>query len=163
MIDASGLHPHPAYRIFGMGRVSCRFCIMSSMPDMLAASAQPESHDLYRQMVQLEIDSSFAFQGARWLGDIAPHLLPSEMVKGLFFAKNRAALRKQIEARITKPMLYVKGWPTRMLTNDEAEILANVRNEVTELYGFNSQHLTVDGIHERYADLLEERARKEAA
>ena len=163
MIDASGLHPHPAYRVFGMGRVSCRFCIMSSMPDMLAASAQPESHDLYRQMVQLEIDSSFAFQGARWLGDIAPQLLTPDMAKALAFAKNRAALRKHIEGRITKPMLYVKGWPTRMLTNDEAEILASVRNEVTELYGFSSQHLTIDGIHERYAALLEEKARKEAA
>ncbi|MDA5627821.1 MULTISPECIES: phosphoadenosine phosphosulfate reductase family protein [Agrobacterium] len=163
MIDASGLHPHPAYRIFGMGRVSCRFCIMSSMPDMLAASAQPESHDLFRQMVQLEIDSSFAFQGARWLGDVAPQLLSPEMAKGLAFAKNRAALRKDIEARITKPMLYVKGWPTRMLTNDEADILANVRNEVTQLYGFQSRHLTIDGIHERYAALLEEKAAKEAA
>lgn len=163
MIDASDLHPHPAYRIFGMGRVSCRFCIMSSMPDMLAASAQPESHDLFRQMVQLEIDSSFAFQGARWLGDVAPQLLSPEMTRALAFAKNRAALRKDIEARITKPMLYVKGWPTRMLTNDEAEILASVRNEVTELYGFNSRHLTIDEIHERYAALLEEKAAKEAA
>lgn len=80
MIDGAGLQPHPAYRKFGMGRVSCRFCIMSSLPDLFAASAQPESHDLYRQMVQLEIDSSFAFQGARWLGDIAPDILPPEVV-----------------------------------------------------------------------------------
>lgn len=162
MIDASGLHPHPAYRVFGMGRVSCRFCIMSSLPDLFAASAQEESHALFRQMVQLEIHSSFAFQGARWLGDIAPEILPSEMVIALSRAKQRAAQRKEIEARITKPMLYVKGWPTRMLTDDEAEILASVRNRVTELYGFRSQHLTVDGIHERYAALLDEKARKEA-
>ncbi len=163
MIDASGLRPHPAYRRFGMGRVSCRFCIMSSMPDMIAASAQPESHDLYRQMVQLEIDSSFAFQGARWLGDVAPHLLSSEMVKGLYFAKNRAALRKQIEAQITKPMLYVKGWPTRMLTDAEADLMASVRRQVSDLYGFKADCLDVSSIHERYAFLLEEKARKAAA
>jgi hypothetical protein len=114
-------------------------------------------------MVQLEIDSSFAFQGARWLGDVAPHLLPPDMLDAFSAAKQRATARKEIESRITKPMLYVKGWPTRMLTDDEAETLATVRNTVTELYGFNAHHLTVDSIHERYASLLEEKARKEAA
>lgn len=163
LIDSSGLQPHPAYRIFGMGRVSCRFCIMSNIADMTAASGQAESHDLYRQMVQLEIDSCFAFQGARWLGDVAPHLLTPEGRDALAAAKQRAIQRKEIEARITKPMLYVKGWPTRMLTNEEAEILADVRNQVSYLYGFQSQHLTVDTIHERYAALLEEKSRKAAA
>jgi len=163
MIDASGLHPHPAYRIFGMGRVSCRYCIMSSMADMIAASAQPESHDLYRQMVQLEIDSSFAFQGARWLGDVAPQLLSPDMTRSLAFAKNRAVLRKHIEAQITKPMLYVKGWPTRMLTNEEADLLASVRQQVSNLYGFKSDCLDVPSIHERYGFLLAENARKAAA
>jgi 3'-phosphoadenosine 5'-phosphosulfate sulfotransferase (PAPS reductase)/FAD synthetase len=163
IIDNSGLHPHPAYRIFGMGRVSCRFCIMSNIADLTAASAQPESHDLYRQMVQLEIDSSFAFQGSRWLGDVAPHLLTSEMVKGLHFAKNRAALRKHIEAQITKPMLYVKGWPTRMLTDAEANLMASVRRQVSDLYGFRSDCLDVSSIHECYAFLLDEKTRKAAA
>ncbi len=162
MIDRSGLEAHPAYRIFGMGRVSCRFCIMSNIADMTAASGQAESHDLFRKMVQLEIDSSFAFQGARWLGDVAPHLLTPAMLDAFSAAKQRAAARKEIEARITKPMLYVKGWPTRMLTDDEAEILATVRNTVTELYGFNALHLTVDSIHERYASLLDEKSRKAA-
>lgn len=163
MIGSSGLHPHPAYRIFGMSRVSCRFCIMSNLADMVAAAAQEESHQLYRNMVQLEIDSSFAFQGARWLGDIAPHLLTPEMQEGLALARHRAILRKEIESTITKPMLYVKGWPTRMLTDDEAEILALARYKISEIYRFKSQHLTVDSIHQRYAELLDEKARKEAA
>lgn len=163
MIDDSGLHPHPAYRIFGMSRVSCRFCIMSNLADLIAASGQDESHHLYRTMVSLEIDSGFAFQGARWLGDIAPQLLPPEMRDAHEQAKVKAARRVQIEKQITKPMLYVKGWPTRMLTADEAEIMCSVRNEITELYGFNSDCLTVDSIHQRYADLLDEKARKEAA
>lgn len=160
LIDASGLHPHPAYRVFGMSRVSCRFCIMSALGDLIAASGQSESHDLYRNMVALEIASGFAFQGARWLGDIAPHLLTSEGRDGLAGAKEKARRRSEIEKRITKPMLYVKGWPTRMLTNDEADILARVRSEVTELYGFHSRHLTPDSVHERYAELLAQKQQK---
>ncbi|KAA3510116.1 phosphoadenosine phosphosulfate reductase family protein [Agrobacterium rosae] len=163
MIDESGLHPHPAYRLFGMSRVSCRWCIMSSLPDMIAATKPDEGHNLYRQMVRLEIDSSFAFQGARWLGDIAPHLLSEEMRERLAEAKHRAILRKRIEGQLTKAMLYVKGWPTRMLTDDEAEILASVRFKINGIYGFPDTFSTIDSIHERYAGLLEEKSRKAAA
>lgn len=163
VIDSSGLQPHPAYRIHGMTRVSCRFCIMSSVADLTAASAVEESNDIYRRMVKLEVDSSFAFQGSRWLGDVAPHLLPGDLKEALAEAQKRAVLRREIEGRVTKPMLYVKGWPTRMLTNDEAEILATVRNQVTELYGFASSCLTVDSIHQRYAQLLDEKSASDAA
>ncbi len=41
-LDFWGIEPHPAYRQFGLSRVSCRFCIMSSLPDLVAAAAQPE-------------------------------------------------------------------------------------------------------------------------
>ncbi|WP_457813966.1 phosphoadenosine phosphosulfate reductase family protein [Sinorhizobium meliloti] len=157
-----GLSAHMAYATFGMSRVSCRYCIMSNIDDLKAASAQEEARPLYRRMVQLEIDSSFAFQGSRWLGDIAPQLLSEEMREALALARHRAILRKDIEGQITKPMLYVKGWPTRMLTDDEAAILSSVRNKVTEIYGFESQCLTVDSIHQRYADLMSERDRRAA-
>lgn len=163
LIDSSGLQPHPAYRIFGMGRVSCRFCIMSNIADMTAASGQAESHDLYRQMVQLEIDSSFAFQGARWLGDVAAHILTPESRDALAVAKQRAIDRKEIEARITKPMLYVKGWPTRMLTDDEADILAGVRRSVADLYGFEPRFIDRHSIHARYVELIDARAGKAVA
>lgn len=153
-IDASGLHPHPAYRVFGMGRVSCKFCIMSSLPDMVAAAAQPESHDLYRQMVGLEADSTFAFQGARWLSDLAPHLMSSELSARVASAKRNAARRLEAEERITKPMLYVKGWPTRMLTDDEADILASVRTEVAEIFGWTATFADRASIHRRYAELM---------
>ena len=71
VLDARGVAPHPADRQLGLSRVSCRFCIMSSLADLRAASCQPETHDLYRRMVDLERRSPFAFQGARWLGDVA--------------------------------------------------------------------------------------------
>lgn len=156
-----GVVTHVAYHL-GMSRVSCRYCIMSNLDDLTVATRQEEAQPLYRRMVQLEIDSSFAFQGSRWLGDIAPQLLSEEMREALALARHRAILRKDIEGQITKPMLYVKGWPTRMLTDDEAEILSSVRHKVTEIYGFQSQCLTVDSIHQRYADLMSERDRRAA-
>ncbi len=163
LIDESGLEPHPAYRVFGMSRVSCRWCIMSSLADMTAAAQQTEGHDLYRRMVRLEINSGFAFQGARWLGDVAPGLLSAEMQRELAHAKEKAAQRVAIEKQITKDMLYVSGWPLRMLTDDEAEILACVRTQVSQLYGFNATCLDVKSIHSRYASLLFEKERRAAA
>jgi 3'-phosphoadenosine 5'-phosphosulfate sulfotransferase (PAPS reductase)/FAD synthetase len=159
-IDQSGLRPHPAYREFKMSRVSCRFCIMSNISDMQAAAIQPESHDLYHRMVQLEVDSTFGFQGSRWLADVAPQLVQHLAVDA---AKSRARARVELEKRITKAMLYVKGWPTRMLTDDEADILAGVRTEMSELFGFNAQHLTRESIHARYAELTSEKERRLAA
>lgn len=153
-IDGSGMDPHPAYRQFGMSRVSCRFCIMSNIDDMVAAAAQPEAHDLYRQQVTLEADSTFAFQGSRWLGDVAPHLLGNELADRLALAKVKAARRVTAEKRLTKDMLYVKGWPTRMLTDAEADILAEVRVEVADIIGLQPTFTDRASIHQRYADLM---------
>lgn len=162
-IDGNGLHPHPAYRMFGMSRVSCRFCIMSNLADLTAASAQPEAHDLYRRMVALECESTFAFQGSRWLGDIASHLLDAIGRAHLAEAKDGAARRVAAEKRITKDMLYVKGWPTRMLTDSEADLLAEVRREISALFNFNSIGLDRAGVHARYAELLAAKSTKVAA
>ncbi|MDI7924574.1 phosphoadenosine phosphosulfate reductase family protein [Ferirhizobium litorale] len=161
-IDGTGMSPHPAYRAFGMSRVSCRFCIMSNLDDLGAAAAQEESHELLRRMVALECDSGFAFQGARWLGDVAPQVLGAELEQRLVDAKERAAARSSIEAQVTAEMLYVKGWPTRMLTDEEADLLAAVRGGVTALYGFQSRFLARDEIHGRYAELIEARETREA-
>jgi hypothetical protein len=83
---------HEAYWKWGMSRVSCIFCILASLADLVAASKNSEHHDLYREMVWLEIISAFSFQPERWLGDIAPHLLPDEMKEGLAEAKRKAQL-----------------------------------------------------------------------
>ncbi|TPN34774.1 phosphoadenosine phosphosulfate reductase family protein [Mesorhizobium sp. B1-1-6] len=161
-IDRHGLHPHPAYRGFGMSRVSCRFCIMSNLADIAAAAAQPEAHDLYRRMVGLESTSSFGFQGARWLGDIAPHLLDAGALQRFADGKIKALHRIAAEARIAPGMLYVKGWPTRMLTDAEADILAETRSRITNLFGFSSACLDRASIHHRYSELLAEHERRAA-
>jgi 3'-phosphoadenosine 5'-phosphosulfate sulfotransferase (PAPS reductase)/FAD synthetase len=159
-IDARGLAPHPAYRQFGLSRVSCRFCIMSSLADLTAATAQTETHDLYRETVGLECRSTFAFQGSRWLGDIAPHLLGDRLRDALTVAKEKARRRVEAERRITKPMLYVKGWPTRMLSDAEADTLAEVRTEVSGMLGLRSRCLDRASIHARYAELIAIRSSK---
>lgn len=160
-IDDAGLDPHPAYRRWGMSRVSCRFCIMQNLGDMTAAAAQPEAHDIYRRMVALEIASSFGFQGGRWLADIAPHLLDETMQEAVLDAKDRAQKRIIAEREISRGMLYVKGWPTRMLTDSEADILAAVRRDVSAIMGFDSSYLTRDSIHARYAELIAAKKEKD--
>lgn len=157
-IAASGLAPHEAYTRLGMSRVSCRFCIMSNASDLAAASAALESHRLYGQMVDIEIASTFGFQGSRWLADVAPQLLSDDVRADVIRSKEKAVQRVALEKLITKDMLYVKGWPTRMLTDDEAATLAKVRRGVSELIGLRSSYLDVPSIHGRYAELMSERA-----
>jgi 3'-phosphoadenosine 5'-phosphosulfate sulfotransferase (PAPS reductase)/FAD synthetase len=162
-IASNGLEVHQAYTEFGMSRVSCRFCIMSNVADIAAAAAVPESQDLYCRMVDLEIASTFAFQGNRWLGDAKPDLLGDDRRAQLANAKERATARVAVEARISKDMRYVAGWPTRMLTDAEAHLLAGTRQRVGDLIGIKPRFLTAVEIHERYAELMAKRELKEAA
>lgn len=154
---------HEAYRVFGLTRVSCVWCIMSSMPDMLAAATCPDNHDLYRRMVELEITSTFAFQGNRWLGDVAPQLLAQETRDRLARAKEAAEIRAEAEARIPKHLLYVSGWPTVMPTREEAELIIEVRAQVSTALGLTSRFTTTESILARYTELMEERQEKLAA
>ena len=106
-------------------------------------------------MVGLECRSTFAFQSSRWLGDIAPHLLEPRIRDLFAMAKEKAARRRAAERRLTKPMLYVKGWPTRMLSDGEADLLAEVRSEVSTMLGFRARYRDRASIHARYAELLD--------
>lgn len=162
-IAEARMEPHQAYTEFGMSRVSCMFCIMSNGADLAAAAEQAEAEGLYLRMVALESASTFAFQGSRWLGDVKPSILPEAALTAFQRAKQNAARRVQIEAKITKGMRYVAGWPTRMLTNDEALILADVRNELSDMLQFNSRYLTVDEIHSRYDELMRANDARRAA
>lgn len=161
-IAESGLRPHQAYREYGMSRVSCRFCIMSSGRDLTSATGAMESWTTYRRMVALEVASTFGFQGGRWLGDVSPHLLTLGQAEGVADAKRRAAARREVEAGVTKAMLYVKGWPTRVLDPVEAAILAGVRARVGAILGLECGYLDVGSIRERYAGLIAEREAREA-
>lgn len=62
LINARGFPLHEAYTKYGASRVSCAFCIMSAQADLKAAAGCADNADLYREMCQLELDSTFAFQ-----------------------------------------------------------------------------------------------------
>ena len=153
-LAAHGFELHEAYTRYGMSRVSCAFCIMSNGDDMIAAATCEDNHDLYREMVALEIRSTFAFQGAKWLGDVAPHLLDAGTAYALQCAKWKAQRREQIEARIPDHLLYTAGWPTVMPTPAEADMLAEVRTEIAELLGITIACYTGKTVHDRYAALM---------
>lgn len=154
---------HEAYTRYSSTRVSCAYCIMGSSNDLLASASCADNADIYRTMVDLEIESTFAFQGARWLGDVAPHLLTQERRTALAEAKERARRRNEIEARIPAHLLYSAGWPTVMPSYEEADLLAGVRVEVAKIIGFPVRYTTAEAVLERYQELMTERDARKAA
>jgi 3'-phosphoadenosine 5'-phosphosulfate sulfotransferase (PAPS reductase)/FAD synthetase len=150
---------HPAYGQ-GMTRVSCAYCVMSSLADLQTSARCPENQELYRELVELEILSSFAFQSGHWLGDIAPWLLSESQQRRLAEAKRRAAIREQAEARIPCHLLYTKGWPTSIPTMEEAALLAEVRRIVAETLELSIDYRDPEAIRARYAELMDARPQK---
>lgn len=156
--DAHGFAAHEAYTRYGMGRVSCRFCIMSNAADRAAAAAAAESADLYREMVDLEIASTFAFQGSTWLGDEAPHLLTEEQRAGLVRAKWFAQQRQGAEEWLPDHLLYTKGWPHTLPTIEEAEQIARMRRDVATWLAIEVRYTTAETVLWRYAYLMADNA-----
>jgi 3'-phosphoadenosine 5'-phosphosulfate sulfotransferase (PAPS reductase)/FAD synthetase len=154
---------HEAYTRYGMSRVSCAYCILAGLADLVASTTCPDNQGLYRELVAIEIISTFSFQESRWLGDVATHLLSEEMRAGLEEAKRRAALRAAAEARVPKHLLYSKGWPTAMPTRAEAALLGEVRENVAAAVGITIRYTNPDAILGRYAELIEAKAQKQEA
>lgn len=153
-IRDAGLSLHEAYTKYGAGRVSCCFCVMSSEADLIASAMCEDNHEPYIRIVELEARSSFAFQGNRWLSDVAPHILPHALRSQAQKAKEIAAQRQVIEAEIPEHLLFTAGWPTCVPTREEAELLARVRRQVSALVGLNAQCLDAASVRDRYASLL---------
>ncbi len=158
----NNLPVHEAYTRYGMSRVSCAFCIMSSAPDLFSAAGCADNQPLYRQMVDLEIASTFAFQGSKWLGDVAPHLLTSPQRVALNLAKQAAQFREGLESKIPAHLLYTKGWPTCMPTQDEAVLLGDIRRAVARVMGLEIKYRNPDEIMARYAELMDLKKKKTA-
>jgi hypothetical protein len=127
---------------------------MSSGPDLIASTHCLDNIPVYVAMVELEAESTFAFQGQRWLGDVAPEHLPGDLAARLADAKRRAAERQAIEARLPEHLLYTKGWPTCIPTPGEAELIAGVRRDMVGLMGFPAGYLTAGDVRDRYAELM---------
>lgn len=148
---------HEAYTRYGSTRVSCTFCILASAGDLRAAAKCDDNATIYRELVELEIRSTFSFQSGKWLGDVAPALLDSGTRERLIEAKSRARRREAAEATIPPHLLYQKGWPVAVPTAQEAALLAGVRLEVAAAVGLTIDYTTPDQIIGRYVVLLAER------
>ena len=154
---------HEAYTTYGCSRVSCSFCFMAGLEDLIGAASCADNQEAYRRMVELEITSTFAYQGNRWLADVAPQLLTQDQKDRLARAKEAAAIRVQAEARLEKHLLYVSGWPTAVPTWDEACQIAEVRQAVGAALGLTIQYTEPETIQERYLELLQSNQVKLAA
>jgi 3'-phosphoadenosine 5'-phosphosulfate sulfotransferase (PAPS reductase)/FAD synthetase len=159
---ARGFQMHEGYAL-GMSRISCRFCIMQDLSDQRVSASVAANVPVFRTVVGLEIRSTFAFQGNRWLGDVAPHLLDDATRTALAQAKERAAKRIEIEKRIPKHLLYTKGWPTVMPTMEEAVELCAGRREIAALLDIEVSCTEPADLLARYADLMAQGAAKTAA
>ena len=145
---------HEAYRIYGSTRVSCAFCVLGSEHDLRASSNCADNHEIYREMVKLEVSSTFSFQSNRWLGDVAADLLDASLRARLQEAKERARTRVEAESRLPEHLLFVKGWPTVMPTTEEAELIAQVRRDVAESVGLQVKYTDRDSVLARYQELI---------
>jgi 3'-phosphoadenosine 5'-phosphosulfate sulfotransferase (PAPS reductase)/FAD synthetase len=161
-ISAAGLQLHDAYTRYGSTRVSCCYCIMSSEADLQAAARAAENHAAYHVLVELEAVSGFAFQGNRWLADVAPHLLTPELCSRIVRAKEVAKLRREAEDAIDDHLLYEKGWPKAVPNRADAELLARVRRRVSELMGIKIEYVEADSIINRYEEMMLAKAGKSA-
>lgn len=158
IIKRAGLALHEGYTKHNMTRISCVFCIMQGIDDMRASAGCEDNLPVYLEMVDLETDSTFAFQGSRWLADIAPKLLGEERAQRVVSAKWNADVRSMAESRIPKHLLYTAGWPTCIPTAAEAELLANVRHQVAQAVGLSIQYTDFDSIRARYIELMSQKA-----
>lgn len=161
-LEAKGFAPHEAYTRYGMSRVSCAFCIMSNEADLRSSAACPDNVEIYTEMVDLEIESTFAFQGDSWLADVAPGALSPVRVTNAHHAKVRAQRREAAERRIPDHLLYEEGWPKVMPTEAEAEMLAEVRREVADAVGLTIKYTDAASILARYRELMAMRDAKNA-
>ncbi len=159
-----GFPLHIGYSL-GNERISCMFCVLAGVNDLTVGSRQPQAAEVYRRLVQLEVDSLFSFQGTRWLATVNPAILSDELRAQLVTAIRRAERRREIESVIPKELHYIKGWPTRLPSQAEAEIISTARNQIAELYGWDKSEMagmTPATVTARYQQLMDAQAVKDA-
>ena len=145
---------HESYRIYGASRLSCAFCVLASGADLAASASAPDNAGLYRHLVAMEADSTFSFQPARWLADVAPALLSPVLQRRIEAAKVDADMRRGIETGMPIDLRFIKGWPPRVPTPDEAERIAAVRAPILHRHGLRNLFPTGPAVQARFNALL---------
>lgn len=153
-ISNAGLQPHEGYTKYNMSRISCCYCVMANASDMYNSSTCEANQQIYREMVELEVTSTFAFQSNKWLGDVNPGLLSAEILDRLAVAKAVSSERKALESSIPKHLLYSAGWPTCIPTHSEAVQLGEIRRAVAAGVGLSISCTDADSIVARYEELM---------
>lgn len=133
-----GLILHEAYARYHASRLSCAYCVLASQSDLTIATSVTANRDLFHHLVEMEIRTGFSFQQAKWLADIAPHLLSDDQRLRLAAAKVYSTQRRSLESRIDENFLKVpKGtaWPARLPTHEEAVAIAEARRHNASWFG----------------------------
>jgi 3'-phosphoadenosine 5'-phosphosulfate sulfotransferase (PAPS reductase)/FAD synthetase len=158
-----GVPLHEAYTSWGSTRLSCRYCIFASLHDLRASTAAPLNADIYRELVALEARSTFPFQPARWLADVAPNLLGRGLQTDVLRAKADQTERRSIEAAMPAALRYVSGWPPRLPTMREAEAIVAARRPILARHDLSDRYPRAGAVRDRFAELIANAARKRAA
>ncbi|MET0374654.1 MAG: phosphoadenosine phosphosulfate reductase family protein [Rhizorhabdus sp.] len=158
-----GLPLHEAYTRYGSPRLSCRYCVLSSLEGLTASASAPGNADIYRHLVGLEASSTFSFQPTRWLADVAPHLLPAGLQADIERARIDASERRRLEAAMPKGLRYIKGWPPRAPSVMEAEAIADARSAILARHGLANRFTTPCAILDRFEELLAAKAARRPA
>ena len=116
----------PLPESYGLGstRHGCAFCVLASAHDIAVAARAAGNRGVYLHLVDREASSSFSFQSDRWLGDVAPDLLPASLAADLARGQALGAERLRLEASLPQNLRYVNGWPQRVPSLDEAAVMA---------------------------------------
>ena len=152
--DRRGVPLHPAYRVWGCSRVSCRYCVLQKHSDQVAASREPGAPPIYRHLVGLEVQSTFSFQPSRWLGDVSPQLLTPDLIQGLARAREWGAERRVLEDAMPKGLRYVAGWPIRVPTSGEADQVVRAREIILGHHNLDVLYPTSRSVVLRFEELM---------
>ncbi|HRH45181.1 MAG TPA: phosphoadenosine phosphosulfate reductase family protein [Pyrinomonadaceae bacterium] len=157
-----GFALHEAYSKNGNSRVSCVFCVLAGESEFRASLNDPRTHQIYRRLVELEARSTFSFQPNKWLADVAPELLPSDLIERIKVAKTNAAERQLAFKSIPHELLFDKntGFPSFQPTLEQAASLAEVRRKIGSLLNLEMKYVTAQTVYEKYASLLQEQSKK---
>lgn len=160
--DRNSIPLHEAYVDYGSTRLSCAYCILASLNDLQAATRAAGNLDLFLHYVGLEAKSTFSFQPERWLADVAPTLLPPSLARDIKRAKVDCELRRRIEALMPTGLRFVKGWPLRAPTLEEAAAIAAARAPILARHQLANRYPTSAAIVARFEELLTARSVKDA-
>jgi len=149
--ETSALPLHYAYTEHKMTRLSCAFCIMSSLPDLNNSAQSNLNRAALQAIADIEIQSTFSFQPSRWLSDLDDR--PETSRGSLDRAKSRSAERRALEKTLPPDLKYLKGWPPRVPDYTEAQQIADVRRVILEHHALDTPYRTAARIIDRFAEL----------